>query len=136
MLSVFRLNGTAGATELCFQQATIDNPFTVYLTASNTLKVVSTGSSFQFFINGTQVCKDVKSDPAYVTGALAVGSQFLQTAGNSFSISKVSVELPARAAVRQEANDTIDPADAFPAVQASTGIAVVPTRFGVVYVTH
>jgi subtilisin family serine protease len=133
LVSVFRCDGLGPCTELCEQQATTDTPFTVYLTAPNTLKVIASGSAFQFYINGARVCQGMKPDPTYVTGAIGINTTFLQTAGNSFSISNVAVKSPAPAALRVEANDTIDPADRFPAVHSTPGIAVEATPSGVVY---
>jgi hypothetical protein len=60
----------------------------------------------------------------------------LQTAGNSFSISSVSVQSPAPAVLQEEANDTIDPAGRLPAVHATPGVTVEATPPGVVYIAH
>jgi hypothetical protein len=98
--------------------------------------VVSNGSAFQFFINGTRACKDVKPDATYVTGAINVHTAFLQTAGNSFSVSKVGVQSPAPTALWEAADDTIDPAGAFPAMHMKPGIAIEPTPFGAVIITR
>jgi hypothetical protein len=61
-----------------------------------------------------------------------MNTNYLQTAGNSFSVSNVSVEVPTQEVLAGP--DRIDPAGALPALHAKPGIAVVPTRFGVVYV--
>jgi subtilisin family serine protease len=140
VLGVVRLDGPGPGTQLCLEQATTDNKFTVNKNAPNTLTVISDDDTFQFYINGTQVCKGMKPDATYVTGAVAVGTTFLQTAGNSFSVSKVSVQSPVptalATALREARDDTIDPARPFPAVHTRPGIAVETVPFGAVYVTH
>jgi hypothetical protein len=136
LVIVDRVDAGGASKGLCLEPEDSDHQYTVNFNKPNTLKVVSNGSAFQFFINGTRVCKDVKPDAKYATGAVNVHASFLHTAGSAFSVSKVSVQSPAPTAPREAGDDTIDPANAYPAVHAKPGIAIEPTPFGAVIITR
>jgi subtilisin family serine protease len=136
LVIVDRVDAGGASKGPCLEPEDPEHQFTVNFNKPNTLKVVSHGSAFQFFINGTRVCKDVKPDATYVTGAINVHASFLRTTGNTFSVSKISVQSPAPTAPWEAADDTIDPAGALPAVRTKLGVEIVSAPFGAVIVTR